>query len=67
MARAKKTIKKEPVDKVETPKVTATVAHVMQNGTVVRTYTKERHGDDFMKHAETYVTTRDDSYSVATE
>jgi len=48
----------------ETLPVEATVAHVMQGGAIVRSYTKAEYGDEFTEHANTFVTTRDDSYSV---
>jgi hypothetical protein len=52
---------------VVTEETQATVAHVMQAERVVRTYTKAENGDDFLTDAQTFCSTRDDSYSVVTE
>ena len=63
--------KSQPTDEVVTEKsqptdevTNVTVASVVREGKVVRVYTLEADGPEFKANAETFVNTRDDSYSV---
>ena len=57
---------KEDSDADKKGKGGTTIAHVSRNGEVIRTYTKEEHGDDFLEHAQSFAS-KEEGRTIETE